>query len=121
MSLMSITFNQLGMEMGFWTLYPQTDLLIFNSVNIDFGYNPSSGLLFVFMVYFKKWKRWIVYLGFLLFLNGAEMVALSFDKVVYSAPWNVFYTFLTYFFGLIVLDLYYFFLKKSIRKLVDSK
>ncbi|WP_082234212.1 hypothetical protein [Halobacillus massiliensis] len=114
-SLLSITLNQIGMEGELWTLHPQTAFLIFNSINIDFGYNPSAGLVFTYMIYYNKWKRWKVYLGFLLFLNVAEMTALVFDKVIYGASWNIYYTFLAYLFGLIVLDLYYHFINKAIN------
>nr|WP_304650467.1 CBO0543 family protein [Thalassobacillus sp. CUG 92003] len=116
MSLLSVTLNQIGMEWGFWTLYPEADLLIFNSIYIDFGYNPSAAILFIYMIYVKKLKRYAVYLGFILFLNGAEILAQHFEKVVYSNDWNIFYTFLAYVIGLIVLDLYYFLLTRSISK-----
>ncbi|WP_143030757.1 hypothetical protein [Thalassobacillus cyri] len=120
MSLLSVTLNQIGMEWGFWTLHPQTVFIIFNSLTIDFGYNPSAGLIFTYFIYCKKWKRWKVYLGFILFLNGAEMLALYFSKVVYNPPWNVFYTFLAYVIGLIILDFYFHFLKKSFRSLINN-
>ncbi|WP_229717804.1 hypothetical protein [Thalassobacillus devorans] len=119
MSLVSITCNQIGMALGFWTLYPQTDLLIINSVNIDFGYNPAAGLIFTYMIYFKKWRRWMVYSGFILLLNGLEIVALLLNKVVYDNGWNIFFTFLAYVIGLFVLDFYYYCLKKSIRPLAN--
>ncbi|WP_420825726.1 CBO0543 family protein [Thalassobacillus pellis] len=115
-SFISITCNQIGMEMGFWTLYPQTYLLILNSINIDLGFNPASGLIFTYMIYFRKWRRWIVYLGFILFLNGAEMTALFFDKVTYNHGWNMSYTFITYVIGLIIFDFYFTLLKKLIHR-----
>ncbi|WP_085507320.1 hypothetical protein [Thalassobacillus devorans] len=115
-SLISITCNQLGMEIGFWTLHPQTELLIFNSVNIDFGFNPATGLLFIYMIYFGQWKRWRTYLVFLLILNGAELTALYLDKVRYVHGWNIFFTFITYGIGLIILDLYFNLLNKSIHR-----
>ncbi|MCA0970667.1 hypothetical protein LCM20_08715 [Halobacillus litoralis] len=116
MSFISITCNQIGMAAGFWTLNPQTDLLIFNSINIDMGFNPATGLIFTYMIYFLKWKRWIVYLGFIIFLNGAEMTALFFEKVEYSQGWNISYTFLTYVVGLLFVDLYFTLLKKAIHR-----
>ncbi len=115
-SFISITCNQIGMALGFWTLYPQTDLLIFNSINIDLGFNPASALIFTYMIYFRKWKRWIVYLVFILLLNGAEMTALFFDKVAYGHGWNMAFTFITYVIGLIFLDFYFTLFKKSIHR-----
>lgn len=102
--------------MGFWTLYPQTDFLIFNSVNIDLGFNPAAGVVFTYLIYTRKWKRWMVYLLFILILNGAEMIALSFEKVLYGHGWNIFYTFLTYLIGLVLLDLYFTLVRKSIHR-----
>ncbi len=116
-SLLSITFNQIGMQTGFWTLHPETEYLIFNSINIDFGFNPAFGVLFTYLIYFKQWKRWLIYLGFLLFLTGSEELALLFNKVRYGDDWNLLYTFLTYLLGLILLDVYFHSLKKLAQKL----
>ena len=117
MALLSITLNQIGMEMKFWTLHPETKYLIFNSINIDFGFNPASAVLFTFMIYMKQWKRWIVYLGFLIFLTGAEELAVIFNKVKYGSHWNIFYTCIAYLLGLILVDLYFHFLKKWTKEL----
>ncbi|TGB03678.1 hypothetical protein [Halobacillus salinus] len=115
-SLISVTCNQIGMALGWWTLDPQTDLLIFNSINIDFGFNPASAVIFTYLIHFRKWKRWSVYLLFILLLNGAEMIALFFDKVAYGPGWNIPFTFITYAAGLVVLDGYFSLFKKSIRR-----
>ncbi|GGC77618.1 hypothetical protein GCM10007216_05200 [Thalassobacillus devorans] len=61
----------------------------------------------------------MVYSGFILLLNGLEIVALLLNKVVYDNGWNIFFTFLAYVIGLFVLDFYYYCLKKSIRPLAN--
>ncbi|MFQ3544601.1 hypothetical protein Q7A53_10965 [Halobacillus rhizosphaerae] len=116
-ALLSITLNQIGMALKFWTLYPETNYLIFNSINIDFGFNPAMAVLFTFIIYIKQWKRWIVYLGFLIFLTGSEKLAVIFNKVKYDDHWNIFYTFIAYLLGLILADIYFHFLKKLTKEL----
>ena len=74
-------------------------------------------MLFTFMIYMKQWKRWIVYLGFLIFLTGSEKLAVIFNKVKYDDHWNIIYTCISYLLGLILVDIYFHFLKKLTNEL----
>ncbi|MBM7551317.1 hypothetical protein [Thalassobacillus pellis] len=111
-ALLSVSFNQLGMQSGLWKVVPKPEVILFESLFLDLGYFAVFGAFFTYFLYFKKWKRVYVYGAILLLMNGFELIALYMEKVLYSAPWNVYYTFFTYLACMITVDSYGYVLKK---------
>ncbi|MGI8314317.1 hypothetical protein [Halobacillus mangrovi] len=106
-ALLSVLSNQIGMQNDLWALNPEPTIVLFESLFIDIGYNPIICAWFAYFIYFKQIRRLWVYGGFILLINGMELLALFTGKVEYSEPWNIYYSFIVYVLCLFITDFYY--------------
>ncbi|MGP4070686.1 hypothetical protein [Halobacillus sp. B29] len=106
-ALFSMAGNQLGVQLGFWLLIPEGKIHLMNTIFIDFGYNPIVAAWFIYFLYYKQIRRWIMYPLFMVILNGFEFYALSVGKIIYDQGWHILYSVIIYGIGLIVIDWYF--------------
>ncbi|WP_046173563.1 CBO0543 family protein [Domibacillus indicus] len=97
-SVNAFLVNGLGVQFGFWHVYPFIRREFFSTISFDLGLYPVLGC---YMIYFIKQSRRnpyfiVVLMAFLTALM--EFFFLLMGKVAYGNGWNVIWTFVSYFF-----------------------
>ncbi|WP_158737943.1 hypothetical protein [Alteribacillus sp. YIM 98480] len=104
-TLIAITFNQLGIHLGMWEVNHMPTVTLLDSIFLDFGIFTLAGAWFTYFLYYKQLTRVWSYIWFVLGMTALESITLLVDMVSYNESWNMFYTFLMYLGGFMVIDI----------------
>ncbi|SDI81259.1 hypothetical protein [Alteribacillus bidgolensis] len=103
-ALIAITCNQLGIHLGIWEVNHMPTVMLLDSIFLDFGIFTLAGAWFTYFLYYKKLTRVWSYIWFVLGMTLLESITLLVEMVSYDESWNMFYTFLMYLGGFIIID-----------------
>ncbi|MCA1012014.1 hypothetical protein [Halobacillus halophilus] len=104
-ALIALILNQLGIQIGLWTIHTSSNVVLLNTLFLDLGIFTVSAIWFTYFLYYKEKQPVWVYLMFILGMTGVETIALSIHLLTYHEKWSVFYTFLMYLGGFIMIHL----------------
>lgn len=107
--IVSFIINELGFYFGFWKVVSSFNTISFLPFNL--GLYPILASFLIFFI--KKNKNpYLIVLLTSLFTTFLEMLFVLWGKVIYGNGWNIYFTFLSYFFPYTLVYWYYIYLKK---------
>ncbi|MGI8315897.1 hypothetical protein [Halobacillus mangrovi] len=104
-ALIALILNQLGIQIGLWTISPSSNVVLIDTIFLDLGIFTISAVWFTYFLYYKKKSPIWVYPLFVLGMTGVEFIATLLHTLSYHEKWNFFYTSLMYLGGFATIHL----------------